>query len=192
MGEQIDSSIDVQKKNIVLIGMRGAGKTSVGAILAGQLQRVLIEIDMLIVYEAGMSVPQIVERYGWDYFRAIETLVTQRVSQLEGVVNSTGGGVILNPLNVKALRSSGIVFWLNVSADKIVQRIDKDPNRPLLTQKETLREEIESVLAHRAALYRDAAHQIIETNGKSPEEVAEEILNILQTDYEMKLWQSNQ
>jgi shikimate kinase len=185
MGEHIDKSMDVQKKNMVLIGMRGAGKTSVGAILASKLRRDLIEMDTLIVDEAGMAIPQLVEEYGWDYFRAIESLVTERVSQLEGTVNSTGGGVVLNHQNVLLLRSNGIVFWLDVSVDNILQRIDKEPNRPLLTQKATMREEIESVLAHRKALYHEAAHESIDTNGKQAEQVADEILNVLQTDYDV-------
>lgn len=186
-GEHIDRSSDEQKKNIVLIGMRGAGKTSIGAILARKLGRKLIEMDTLIVQEAGMSIPQLVEAHGWDHFRAIECLVTERVSQLEGTVNSTGGGVVLNHQNVERLRSNGIVFWLNVSVDTILQRIKKDPNRPLLTQKGTLREEIESVLAHREGLYREASHEMVHTNGKRAPQAAKEILQILQKNYQFKL-----
>ncbi len=181
--------MNVIKKNIVLIGMRGAGKTSVGAILAERLKLKLIEMDTLIVDEAGDSIPKIVEKYGWEHFRAIEALVTQRVSELEGVVNSTGGGVILKHQNVQALRRNGLVFWLDVSADNILQRIDEDPNRPLLTEKASLREEIESVLAKRKELYRSAAHEVVETNNKLPEQVAEEVLQLLQTKYELEISQ---
>lgn len=175
------------KKNVVLIGMRGAGKSSVGAMLAGRLGRELIEMDRLIVDEARMSIPKIVEKYGWEHFRAIETLVTQQVSQREGAINSTGGGVILNHQNVQALRSNGIVFWLDVSADNILQRIDEDPNRPLLTEKASLREEIETVLAKRKELYRGAADEVVDSNGKLPEQVAEEILKLLQTEYGLEV-----
>lgn len=181
--------MNVMTKNVVLIGMRGAGKSSVGAILAEPLRLNLIEMDRLIVDEAGMSIPQLVEKHGWEHFRAIESLVTQRVSQREGTINSTGGGVILNSQNVQALRSNGIVFWLDVSADNILQRIDEDPNRPLLTEKASLREEIETVLAQREELYRRAADEVVDTNNKLPEQVAEEILQLLQTKYELELAQ---
>lgn len=177
------------KKNIVLIGMRGAGKSSVGAMLAERLRRELIEMDTLIVDEVGMTIPQLVEKYGWEHFRAIETLITERVSQREGTINSTGGGVILNSQNVQALRRNGLLFWLDVSTDNILQRIDEDPNRPSLTEKASLREEIESVLAKRKELYRRAADEIVDTNNKLPEQVAEEILELLQTKYELEVAQ---
>ena len=181
--------MNTAKKNVVLIGMRGAGKSSVGVILATQLQLELIEMDALIVDEARMSIPQIVEKYGWEHFRAIEARVTEQVSRREGTVNSTGGGVILNPQNVQVLQRHGIVFWLDVSTDNILQRINEDPNRPSLTEKASLREEIETVLTQRAELYYRAADEVIDTNGKLPEQVAEEILQLLQTEYRLEVAQ---
>src|SRR5512137_2968183 len=102
--------MDVTSKNIVLIGMRGSGKTTIGAILAGRLHRELIPMDALIVYEAGLTIPEIVEKYGWARFREIEAQVAQKVARLQGIINATGGGVVLNPANVAALRATGVVF----------------------------------------------------------------------------------
>jgi shikimate kinase len=166
-------------KNVVLIGMRGSGKTTIGAILAGWLHRELIPMDALIVYEAGMTIPQIVEADGWERFREIESQVTQKVARLQNIINATGGGVILNPENVKALRATGIVFWLDVSVDNMLQRIGEDPNRPSLTGKASRRDDMLATFAEREDLYRGAAHYTIDTNGKVQEQIAEEIVSIL-------------
>ena len=170
------------EKNIVLIGMRGSGKTTVGAILAGRLHRELIPMDALIVYEAGMTIPQIVETYGWPRFREIEAQVTHKVARLQGIINATGGGVVLNPENINALRATGIVFWLDISVDNILHRIGEDPNRPSLTGRASRREDMIATLAEREPLYRQAAHYIIDTNGKSQKQIAEEIVKILKAD----------
>ncbi|PIE35279.1 shikimate kinase [candidate division KSB3 bacterium] len=175
--------MNTAEKNIVLIGIRGSGKTTVGIILAGRLHREFIPMDALIVYEAGMIIPQIVETGGWERFREIEAQVTQKVARLRGTINATGGGVVLNPANVKALRETGIVFWLNVSVDNSLQRIGEDPNRPSLTGKTSRRDDMVATFAEREAFYRDAAHHIIETDGKTQEQIAEEIANILQEEF---------
>ena len=144
--------MNVSDKNIVLIGMRGSGKSSVGDILAGQMQRELISMDSIIIYEAGMLIPEIVEKFGWKYFREIETKVTKKIARLSCIINSTGGGVILNPDNVSALRDSGIVFWLKVSVDNILYRIGDDPNRPSLTGRNSRRDDMIATLNEREKL----------------------------------------
>ncbi len=172
--------MNTTEKNIILIGMRGSGKTTIGAILAGRLHREFIPMDALIVYEAGMTIPQIVETSGWKRFREIEAQITQKVAQLRGIINATGGGVILNPENVKALRATGIVFWLNVSVDNILGRIGEDPKRPSLSGKTSRRDDMAATLADREELYRQAAHHIIDTDDKSQEQLADEIVKILE------------
>ncbi len=172
--------MDQTEKNVVLVGMRGSGKTTVGAILAGRLHRELIPMDALIVYEAGLTIPQIVEKHGWPRFREIEAQVTRKVALLKGTINATGGGVVLDPANVRALRDTGIVFWLDVSVDQILRRIGEDPNRPSLTGRGSRREDMVATLEERGPLYRQAAHHVIGTDGRSQEEIAGEILRILQ------------
>ena len=172
--------MNVQEKNIVLIGMRGSGKTTIGAILAGRLHREFMPMDALIVYEAGMTIPEIVERHGWEHFRKIEAEVSRKVARLKGTINATGGGVVLNPENVAALRETGIIFWLNVSVDNTLQRIGEDPNRPSLTGKSSRRDDIAATYTEREALYRNAAHYTIDTDDKSQEQIATEIVNILE------------
>lgn len=171
------------QKNIVLIGMRGSGKTVVGTMLSGRLHRDLIPMDALIVYEAEMTIPQIVETYGWERFREIEAQVTQKVARLQGTVNATGGGVILNPENVNALRSTGLVFWLDVSVDNILHRIGEDPNRPSLTGRASRRDDMVATLNDREAFYRGASHHVVDTNERSPKQITDEIITILKEHY---------
>jgi shikimate kinase len=165
--------------NIVLIGMRGSGKTTVGAILAGRLHRELIPMDALIVYELGMTVPEIVAKHGWPRFREVEAQVARKVARLKGTINATGGGVVLDPDNVRALRETGIVFWLDVSVDRTLGRIGEDPNRPSLTGRGSRREDLQATFAEREPLYRAAAHHVIATDGRTQEQVADEIVRIL-------------
>jgi shikimate kinase len=173
--------MEESEKNVVLIGMRGSGKTTVGAILAGRLHREFIPMDALAVYEAGMTIPEIVEKHGWPRFREIEAQIARDVSLLKGTLNATGGGVVLNPDNVKALRETGIVFWLDVSVDQLLRRIGEDPNRPSLTGRGSRREDMLTTFRERAPLYRGAAHHAVATDGKSQEQIAGEIVEILRT-----------
>lgn len=166
-------------KNIVLIGMRGSGKTTVGAILAGRLHRELIPMDALIVHELGMTIPEIVETLGWPRFREVEAQVAKKVARLKGTINATGGGVILNPENVRALRETGIVFWLDVSVDQTLGRIGEDPNRPSLTGRGSRREDMRATFSEREPLYRAAAHHVVPTDGRTQDQVADEIVGIL-------------
>ncbi len=165
--------------NIVLVGMRGSGKTTVGAILAGRLHREMIPMDALIVYECGLTVPEIVEKHGWPRFREVEAQVAKKVARLKGTINATGGGVVLDPGNIKALRETGIVFWLDVPVDTLLQRIGEDPNRPSLTGRGSRREDMRATFAEREPLYRAAAHHVVSTDGRTQEQVADEIVRIL-------------
>jgi shikimate kinase len=159
--------------------MRGSGKTTVGAVLAGRLHRELVPMDALIVYELGMTVPEIVEKLGWPRFREVEAQVARKVARLKGTINATGGGVVLNPDSVKALRETGIVFWLDVPVDALLRRIGEDPNRPSLTGRGSRREDMQATLAEREPLYRAAAHHAVPTDGRTQEQVADEIVRIL-------------
>ena len=171
------------EKNIVLIGMRGSGKTTVGAILAGRLHREFMPMDALIVYDMGMTIPEIVETHGWDRFRQAEARVAQRVADLKGTINATGGGVILNADSVKALRETGIVFWLDVSVDETLRRIGEDPNRPSLTGHGSRREDMQATYAEREPLYQAAAHHRLSTDNRSQVQVADEIVRILEEEH---------
>lgn len=161
--------------NIVLIGMRGSGKTTVGEILAQRLGRQLIEMDELIVQRLGLSIPEIVEKYGWDRFREVEETITREVAVLDNAVNATGGGVVTREKNIRELKKKGKLVWLKVSLDTLLRRIGNGQSRPSLTGRPQ-REDMETVLAERSPIYERVADFIIDTEGKTPEEIAEAII----------------
>ncbi len=165
--------------NIVLIGMRGAGKTTVAKLLSEKLKNPYIETDELVEKKANMTIPQIVEKYGWEYFRDIESEVIREISKKDGVVISSGGGLFTKLENVKALKQKGKFFWLQVGIDSILKRIGDDPNRPSLTGKKSRREDMDNILQERKQLYKSAADEVIDTENRSADEVAKIIIEKL-------------
>lgn len=167
-------------RNIILIGYRGCGKTTVGTILSRELGRPFVDMDLVIEGKYGLCLAEVIERFGWEHFRKEEKAQILRFSQRLGLVVATGGGVVLDPENVCLLRASGWVFLLWASPEEIVKRLAADPQpsrRPPL--KGSLLEEVHEVLREREAKYREAAHFVVESSGRSPEEVAREILRRL-------------
>ncbi|MGB5159375.1 shikimate kinase [Desulfobacterium sp. N47] len=164
--------------NIVLIGYRGTGKSEVAGILSETLNMKSIGMDAGIVKKADLTIPQIVEKYGWDKFRSIETQVALDVSKLDNVIVDTGGGVIERPENIEALKQNGIIFWLKASVDIIVSRIESGTERPALTQGKTFTEEVAEVLQRRTAKYKSAAQHEIDTDHITPLQVADRIIAI--------------
>jgi shikimate kinase len=167
--------------NIILIGYRGTGKTSVGRVLAKKLNRTLTETDGRIVEKTGMSIPEIVNKHGWEYFRDLESQVVKELKDKENLIVDTGGGIILRDGNISHLKKQGKIFWLKASVPSIIDRIKDDSNRPSLTSKSFI-EEVEDVLAQRLPKYKKAAQYIIETQNKGIEEVADKILSILKKE----------
>ena len=165
--------------NIVLIGMRGSGKTTVGKILARKLGRELIEMDELIFRRAGLTIPEIVERYGWSKFRDIEEEITGEVAGRDNIVNAAGGGVVTIEKNIEKLKKSGVLVWLKASVDTLVRRIGEDTERPPLISGRTRREDIEITLAERMSLYQKAADLVVDTENQTPEEVADLVMSLL-------------
>jgi len=166
--------------NIVLIGYRGTGKSEVGAILADRLKMACVGMDAEIVRRAGMPIPEIVEKFGWDRFREMETGVVRDLSAKDNLIIDTGGGVIERPENIIALRKNGVLFWLTASVDIIVSRICDDSQRPALTEGKTFTEEVAEVLDRRIIKYERAAQYKIDTDRLTSEQVAERIFEIWQ------------
>lgn len=160
--------------NIVLIGLRGSGKTTVGKLLAKRLGKQFIEMDELIVQRLGQSIPEIVNRYGWQKFRDTEEEITREVARLDNVVNATGGGVVTREENVRELKKKGKLVWLKANTDTLLRRIGNGKSRPSLTGK-SKREDMETVLSERSPIYERVTDFIVDTEGKMPEEVAEAI-----------------
>ncbi len=167
--------------NIVLIGYRGTGKSAVGKILAERLSMPCVGMDAQIVEAAGMPIPQIVEQSGWTGFRDLESRLARELSEKDGLVIDTGGGVIERRENVEALGKTGCVFWLKASVETIVDRIQDDTQRPALIEGKTFTEEVAEVLEKRMPKYRDAAQYEIDTDDSPPEQVADRVLEILRS-----------
>lgn len=162
--------------NIVLIGMRGCGKTTVAGIISRETKRECLELDEILVERSGMKIPEIVSRYGWDYFRNFESEIALTVAIMQDKIISTGGGVVLRPKNMEALKDSGIVVYLRCSVDVLLQRVGEDPNRPALTDKGTRKEEMEEILRQRRVLYEKYADIIIDADEPDAEKQAFQIL----------------
>jgi shikimate kinase len=165
--------------NIVLIGYRGTGKSTVGALLAEQLGRTLVSTDAEIVRRANQSIPDIVKQQGWEHFRDLESAVCRELSGRDQLIIDTGGGAILRPENVAALKANGRLFWLTAEVATIAARIGGDTQRPSLTGTKSFLEEIAEVLAQRRPHYTAAADHKISTEGRSPAVVAEQIMALL-------------
>jgi shikimate kinase len=164
--------------NIVLIGYRGAGKSVVADVLSETLKMKTIGMDAEIVKMAGLTIPEIVKRYGWDKFRDIESEMAQQVSQLDDVIIDTGGGVIERPENIETLKKNGIIFWLKAAIDIIIKRIESGTDRPALTKGKSFTEEVEEVLEKRLPKYASAAQHEIDTDHITPDQVAARIIDI--------------
>jgi shikimate kinase len=162
--------------NVVLIGYRGVGKSTVGRIVAVRLGRPVVSTDAEIIRRAGQAIPEIVAQHGWDYFRDLESQICLELGERDGLVIDAGGGAILRAINVEALKQSGVFFWLTASVDTITQRIGRDTQRPSLTGTKSFVEEVEEVLRERTPKYEAVADHIIATDGRSVVQVADEIL----------------
>ncbi|HRC45434.1 MAG TPA: shikimate kinase, partial [Nitrospira sp.] len=101
--------------NLVLIGYRGTGKSTVGKMLARKLGRTVVSTDAEIVKRAQLSVPEIVKQFGWEHFRDLESAVCRDFAARDQLIIDTGGGAILRPENVEALRRTGPLVWLTAT-----------------------------------------------------------------------------
>jgi len=167
--------------NIVLIGYRGTGKTVVAKKLAEKLCIKLVGMDKLIVDKVGMSIPKIVEKYGWDRFRDMESEVVDEIGKLDSCVIDTGGGVILRNKNIDNLKKNGVIILLKADVKNIVNRIKDGIQRPSLTGKGSFVEEVEEVLNQRKKKYEDAADYSIDTSELTVDEVVTKIISHLKT-----------
>ncbi len=165
--------------NIVLIGMRGTGKTTIGNMLSQSLKRDFIETDELIAKKSGRTIADLVNTFGWNYFRDLESRVVQEVSLRSDAVISTGGGVIMRDENVNELKGNGFLVLLTANIDTMVRRLAHDADRPSLTAKQTMREEISEVLRLRKSQYKKACQVQIATDDQSLDAVVQKILEIV-------------
>lgn len=165
--------------NIVLIGYRGTGKSTVGRLLAARLGRTLVSTDAEIVARAKRAISEIVAQEGWDYFRDLESDICRELASRDQLVIDTGGGAILRPQNVEALKKSGRLFWLTASVETIATRIGGDNQRPSLTGTKSFVDEIADVLRERTPKYQAAADHVVATDDRSIDQLVETLLTLV-------------
>ena len=163
------------QRNIILIGFMGTGKSTIGRNLSRASGCTLIDTDNLLEEQEGCAISQIFAQKGEDSFRDLETRALRELTQHQGHVIATGGGIIGREENRQLLRQLGYVVWLIAKPSEILKRTARNNSRPLLNHKapeKTIRE----LLEQRTPLYRETAHLEIETDHLSFEEVTAGII----------------
>jgi len=162
--------------NLVLIGYRGAGKSTVGRKLASRTGNGFVDTDDLVEKREGACIRDIVASYGWDHFRAVEKKIVEEISRRDNLIIAPGGGAVLDPENVRSLKENGLIIWLKADREVLCSRINQDSQtanrRPTLTGKGAM-EEFGEVMAIRNTLYERAADVAIGPAGLNVEEVVE-------------------
>ena len=176
--EKLIQVAETYRSNIFLVGLMGAGKTTIGRLLARKLGMQFIDSDHEIEARTGASIPWIFEIEGEQSFRRREAEVIRELTAQPGIVLATGGGAILNPQSRQYLRERGTVIYLRASISSILQRTAHDKNRPLL-QTADPRKKLEELMAQREPLYEELAHLIVDTGRTNVQSMVHMILNQL-------------
>ena len=163
-------------KNIILVGLMGAGKTTIGRQLARQLRRPFVDTDQLIESRTGVTIPWIFDLEGEAGFRRREREVIAEMCLQNNLVLATGGGSVLDPVNREHLRRHGFVVYLQADVAVLFERTKQDSHRPLLKTDDP-RKQLQRLLAHRDPLYREVAHYTVDTGRTS---VAKAVSSIAQ------------
>ncbi|MDO5782329.1 MAG: shikimate kinase [Eubacteriales bacterium] len=164
--------------NIFLIGFMGAGKSTISDYLKNALAMDVVEMDQCIVERQGMSISDIFETYGEEYFRELETNLLIEMQSQSNVVVSCGGGVPMRERNVVEMKKNGRVVLLTAKPETILERVKDNHDRPLLENNKTV-PFIADLMEKRRTKYEAAADIVIQTDGKSELEICEELIHRL-------------
>lgn len=170
--------------NVVLVGFRGSGKTSVGRVLAERLKREFVDCDEFIEKRTQLTIREIFERHGESHFRTLESEAITELAKLDGKVIATGGGAVLKYQNMQVFKRAGSrIYFLEIGAETASSRIQGDPitrsRRPALTDKDP-ETEIREQIQLRAPYYLKAADVVVRAEARTVLQVAEEILRDLE------------
>ena len=162
--------------NIILAGMPGSGKSVVACLLAAKLGWKLIDTDSVIVENHG-DIAKIFTDHGEKYFRTIEDEVIQNLASTGNTVIATGGGSLLNPDNCTALSAGGKIVYLKTKLSELANRLNGDATRPMLSG--DLETNLKNLYERRAKIFEQAADYTVQTDGLTPDEIAEKIVELL-------------
>lgn len=153
-------------RNIILTGMRGCGKTTLGKLLAKKLKRKFFDIDDMIVAQEKMEIPDMVAKYGWSYFRRVEANMVKTLAKIENAVIAAGGGTFLDPQNTKLFKKNGWVIFLKVPIQELQRRLKKEiAYRPSLIGKNPLAE-LPAIWKKRKEVYERVADRVVLVNSR--------------------------
>lgn len=167
-------------KNIYLIGFMGAGKSTAASALSKAAGAEVVEMDEVIACRAGMTIPEIFRTKGEAAFRQMETALLAELAEEkeQPVIVSCGGGAALRDENVRLMEKGGVVVLLSVEPETVLERIGGDTGRPVLAACKTP-EDVKALMAKRLPYYKKAARFTVASDGRTPDEIAAEILSLL-------------
>nr|UWI49288.1 chorismate mutase [Clostridioides difficile] len=176
----VKNSRKVQAKNlfsynIMLVGFMGVGKSTVSAYLSHLLEMEQVETDAYIVEHQGMSIPEIFEKRGEEYFRNLESQALISFQQREGLVVSCGGGIVLRDKNIEYMKKNGRIVLLTASPETVLQRVKHSDERPILNNNMNV-EFISDLMKKREAKYIASADVTVNTDNKTIKEICEELV----------------
>lgn len=160
--------------NIALTGFMGTGKTTVGKILAENMQMDFMETDSIIELRTGKKIPEIFRDNGEEAFREIEKMVIKEVAENKNLIVSCGGGVVTDQENVEQLKKRGKIILLNAKEETVINRVANSTDRPLLNT-EDWQDRVHELMSKRLPMYKKAADIEVDTDELTPAEVAEKI-----------------
>lgn len=166
------------EKNIFLIGFMGAGKSTIARALQRRLDLPLVEMDQRISYEQGMAITDIFAAYGEERFRDIESELVRTLGQQAPAIVSCGGGVVVRPENVEEMKKSGVIVFLTATPRTVYKRVKDSSERPILNG--NMNEDyIAGLMEKRRPLYECAASVTVATDGRTRDEICDEILELI-------------
>ena len=168
--------METSSKNIVLVGLMGSGKTTVGRRLAYKLNRDFFDTDHELINKTGVSIDHIFDIEGEKGFRERESKILENLCQMSNIILATGGGIVILPENREILKNAGLVVYLLASVDQIFRRTSKSKARPLLENSTDRKKTIIELLEARDVYYREVASFVVDTTGKRLQEIINVIL----------------
>lgn len=171
----------MQKKNIILIGFMGTGKTAVGKRLAGILNMSFYDTDQEIEKVTGMSINKLFQKHGEIRLKSEEALIIKKLGKLKNSIIATGGGMIIDRNNIETLKQTGTIICLTADPEIIYERVRRRNTRPLLRKGDDLHSNIMNLMEEREDFYR-SADKTIDTSNLDFDEIITEILNFVKSN----------